>query len=43
MSGLGGLLEMKTTVPCAGLSEEHLHVVCKIRGYFFLMKTEDGK
>lgn len=40
---MGGLAHMNAANPCAGLSEEHLHVTCKMCGFMFLMRTEDAK
>lgn len=40
---MGGLAHFHAANPCAGLSEEHLHVTCKMCGFMFLMKTEDAR
>jgi hypothetical protein len=37
--GLSAVMEREVTVPCAGISEDHLHVQCTVCHYCFLMEV----
>lgn len=38
-----GPVDFETNMPCAGITEDHLHVTCKHCNFFFLMMTQDRK